>query len=196
MIGDLLDVSRIQANKLELVMGPCNLLSIVSDAVEDQHYSYPGRVINLLVPQQYQRLLVYGDRDRLGQVIHNYLTNALKYSAEDKPVVVRIEVNETARKARVSVTDEGPGLDLEEQKHVWERFYRVKGIAVQSGSGPGLGLGLHISQTIIRARQGTPGLDSMPGKGSTFWFELPLLEPLSSVSEESVSSHSEQSWKH
>jgi PAS domain S-box-containing protein len=195
MIGDLLDVSRIQANRLELVMGPCDLLSIVREAVEDQCYSAPGRVIRVSTPEQYQRLLVNGDRDRLGQVIHNYLTNALKYSTEDKPVIVRVEANEAARKARVSVTDEGPGLDLEEQKHVWERFYRVKGIAVLSGSGPGLGLGLHISQTIIQAHQGTTGLDSVSGKGSTFWFELPLLEPLPSVSEQSVPSHSEQSGK-
>ncbi|HEY0755788.1 MAG TPA: PAS domain S-box protein [Ktedonobacteraceae bacterium] len=172
MISDLLDVSRIQANKLELVLGPCNLLQVVYEAIKDQQYTVPERAITLNVLDN-QPVTIIGDADRLGQVIHNYLTNALKYSPPHQPVTVYI--TKKSHEVRVSVQDQGPGLTPEEQKRVWERFYRVKGIPALSG-GQGLGLGLHICSTIIVAHQGTCGLDSAPGKGSTFWFTLPLTQ--------------------
>ncbi|HXR66244.1 MAG TPA: PAS domain S-box protein [Ktedonobacteraceae bacterium] len=170
MISDLLDVSRIQANKLELVLGPCDLLQVVCDAVKDQQYNVPERVIAFNRPDEHP-ITVVGDADRLGQVVHNYLTNALKYSPPDRPIAVSIE--KKVCEVRVSVQDQGPGLTAEEQKHVWERFYRVKGIPALGG-GQGLGLGLHICRTIIEAHQGKFGLESTPGEGSTFWFALPL----------------------
>lgn len=172
MISDLLDVSRIQANKLELVMHSCNLAEIVSEAVEDQRYTVTKRVITLTMPSD-QEFIVVGDADRLGQVVHNYLTNALKYSPVDQPVAVRVEASDGA--VRVSVRDYGPGLSPEEQKHVWERFYRVKDLPTQGEASPGLGLGLHICRTILEAHQGSFGLESTPGQGCTFWFALPLL---------------------
>lgn len=183
MISDLLDVSRIQANKLELVMRPCNLTVIVNEAVEDQRYNAPGRLITLTMPRQ-APLVVQGDADRIGQVIHNYLTNALKYSPSDQPVIVSIELDEQKKMAYVLVRDRGPGLTPEEQRRVWERFYRVKDIAVQSEGGPGLGLGLHISRTIVEAHNGSLGLESTPGEGSTFWFALPVIDAPASSSEE------------
>jgi PAS domain S-box-containing protein len=175
MISDLLDVSRIQANKLELVMGPCSLETIVRQAVADQRYTTPTRPILLKTPAA-EPLMVIGDADRLGQVIHNYLSNALKYSPADQPVTVVLEKVQAA--ARVSVIDRGPGLPPEEQKCVWERFYRVKGIPAQGSSSPGLGLGLHICQMIMDAHHGSFGLESAPGQGSTFWFSLPLVPSL------------------
>jgi signal transduction histidine kinase len=78
--------------------------------------------------------------------------------------------------ARVAVRDEGIGVPLQEQARVWERFPRIMGSAVQSGSGVGLGLGLFICKTIIEGHHGQVGLDSVPGRGSTFWFSLPLAE--------------------
>jgi PAS domain S-box-containing protein len=182
MIGDLLDVSRIQANKMELVMGPCSLETIVRQAVADQRYTTPARTITLKTPGN-KSLMVIGDADRLGQVVHNYLSNALKYSPADQPVTVVIDKSKDL--AHVSVRDRGPGLPPEEQTRVWERFYRVKGITAQGGVGPGLGLGLHICQTIIEAHHGSIGLHSVPGQGSTFWFALPLVQSLPPSREQS-----------
>ena len=71
--------------------------------------------------------------------------------------------------------DEGPGLSLEEQQRVWDWFYRVPGVEVQSGSGVGLGLGLYICRTIIEEQGGHVGVESTPGEGSLFWFTLPLV---------------------
>ncbi len=77
----------------------------------------------------------------------------------------------------LSVRDQGPGLSLAEQEHIWERFYRVRGIEVQSGSGAssgGLGIGLYLCRTIIERHHGQVGVQSSPGKASNFWFTLPL----------------------
>ena len=115
---------------------------------------------------------------RIGQVVANYLTNALKYSSVDKPVTVSLEMEGPV--ARVSVQDEGPGLPPVEQERIWERFHRVRGVEVQTGSGIGLGLGLYISKTIITWHGGRVGVDSTPGQGSTFWFTLPLAQQQSS----------------
>lgn len=170
MIGDLLDVSRIQANKLELRMKPCDLATIVRQMVEDLRQVNHERTILLAEPGGVVPIIA--DRDRIGQVMHNYLTNALKYSPGDSPVATRLEVAGSV--ARVSVSDKGPGIPAEEHERIWERFYRVKGIEVQSGYDISLGLGLHICRTIIEHHHGEVGLESESGKGSTFWFTLPL----------------------
>jgi len=170
MISDLLDVSRIQANKLELRMRPCDLAAIVRQTVEDQRQVNHERTIALTVPGE--AVPIIADRDRIGQVVHNYLTNALKYSSGDSPVAVYLEV--TGAVARVSVSDKGPGIPAEEHEHIWERFYRVKGIEVQSGYDISLGLGLHLCRTIVERHHGEVGLKSESGNGSTFWFTLPL----------------------
>jgi signal transduction histidine kinase len=78
---------------------------------------------------------------------------------------------------RVWVRDQGPGIPFEAQEHIWERFHRVAGIPVQSGSGVGLGLGLYICKMIVERHGGQVGVQSAPGAGSTFWFLLPLEKP-------------------
>ncbi len=171
LVGDLLDVSRIQADKIELNMEPCDLITIVREAVQDQSQLTSSRTICLNLPAE-EIVPVVADADRIGQVVINYLTNALKYSAAVRPVEVSFQVEE--KMARVSVRDEGPGLSVEEQQYIWERFHQVERIKVQSGSSGGLGLGLHICRTIVERHQGQVGVESTPGEGSTFWFTLPL----------------------
>ncbi len=173
LVGDLLDVSRIQANMLELHIQPepCDLVAIVRESVEDQRRALPKRTLHLNAPSA-MRGSVMADPERIGQVVTNYLTNALKYSSVDRPVDITVSIE--GNLARVSVRDEGPGLSPEEQEHVWDHFYRVQGVEVQSGSSVGLGLGLHICRTIIEHHHGQVGMQSTPGEGSTFWFALPL----------------------
>jgi len=172
LINDLLDVSRIQMNKLELSLELCDLVTMVRATVKDQQYAETTSRLQIEEPAQ-KPLLVMADAERIGQVVNNYITNALKYSRADQPVVVGIEAEELV--ARVWVRDHGPGLTIEQQQRIWERFYQAPGIPVQSGSGIGLGLGLHICQILIGRHGGNVGVESAPGKGSTFWFTLPLL---------------------
>jgi signal transduction histidine kinase len=171
LVNDVLDVSRVRVGRLDLHQESTDLGMIVRRAVGEQRLATPTRMLLLQLPAA-QPVPVYADAGRLGQVVTNYLTNALKYSPVEQPVIVGLDVAD--HQARVWVRDQGPGLPLEEQVWIWERFHRVQGIEVQSGNGVGLGLGLHICRTIIERHQGQVGVESAPGQGSTFWFTLPL----------------------
>jgi signal transduction histidine kinase len=168
------DISRIQNGQLEVKLQPADLASIVERMGEEQRQIMPERTI-LLLCQPSGWIPVSADAERIGQVITNFLTNALKYSSEAAPVEVDVQVED--QQTRVWVRDQGPGIPPGEQAHIWERFHRVPGIEVQSGSGIGLGLGLHISKTIIERHHGQVGVKSTPGEGATFWFTLPLAVP-------------------
>ena len=171
LVNDLVDVSWIQAGQLELRLDQANLVAIVREAVEAQQQAAPERSIRFQPPADLSAP-VSVDAGRVEQVVTNYLTNALKYSPADQPVEMGVEVE--AEQVRVWVRDQGPGLPLAEQEHIWERFHRAKGVEVQSGTGVGLGLGLYISRIIVERHRGQIGVDSTPGQGATFWFTLPL----------------------
>jgi PAS domain S-box-containing protein len=173
LVNDLLDVSRVQAGKLEFHPEAVDLATIVREAADEQRQANPTRALILQFPTDLS-VPVIADADRIGQVVTNYLTNALKYSPAERPVNVGLAVE--GQQARVWVHDEGPGLPAEEQERVWERFHRARGIQVQSGTGVGLGLGLHVCRIIIERHQGQVGIESAPGQGSTFWFSLSLAE--------------------
>lgn len=170
LVLDLLDVSRIKAGKLELRPTRCDLRSIAAETIVDLSLNEPERSITVKQPET--PVIVLADPDRIGQVITNFLSNALKYSAPETPVAVTIEA--LGDTARLSVRDQGAGLPASEREHVWELFYRAPGIEVRSGSGVGLGLGLHISKTLVERHGGEVGVASEPGEGATFWFTLPL----------------------
>lgn len=171
LVGDLLDVTRIQANKFKMHLGTCDLEQIVREVVEEQR--------NVTAPQTIRAELadaetvpILADSERIRQVVANLLANALKYSPSDRPVEVYMHVEK--QKARVLVHDEGPGLPPEELERIWERFYSAPGIERRRASRVGLGLGLYISRAIIEQHGGEVGIESAPGAGSTFWFMLPL----------------------
>ena len=170
LIGDMLDTTRIQHGRLEFRMAPCDLDTLVSDMVHDQALLNPTRQIRWMATAC--TVPVIADAGRIEQVLTNYLSNALKFSRADQAVEVRLETTDGV--ARVSVHDEGIGVPLEEQAHLWERFYQAEAAAWQSGSQIGLGLGLYISKTIVERHHGQVGMQSAPGHGSTFWFILPL----------------------
>ncbi len=173
LINDLLDMSRIQAHKLEPHMERVDLVTVIQDVVQEQSRGAATRTI-LFEQHSENEIPVFADVDRIEQVITNYISNALKYSTVEKPVSVSLHVK--GHEVFVSVHDEGPGLPIGERINVFDRFYRVKGIEVKSGSGVGLGLGLYICRTIIELHQGQVGVESEEGKGSTFWFSLPLAD--------------------
>ncbi|GCE28662.1 hypothetical protein KDA_41460 [Dictyobacter alpinus] len=170
LVNDLLDISRILADRLELQMKMCDMVQIVQEVVANQRLLTPKHQINLFTT--ILELPIFADTGRVEQVIINYLTNALKYSDVSQPVEVSLRVE--GSNALVTVSDRGPGLTLEQQQHIWERFYQVPGTIVKSGSSIGLGLGLHISKQLIERQGGQVGVESIAGQGATFWFTLPL----------------------
>ena len=173
LIRDLVDSSRIHSSQLDLQKEPADLDAIVQETMENLQSAYPGRIIHLSMPEG-ERFPVLVDAERISQAISNYVTNALKYAPEDRPIEVRLE--QKGGRAFFSVQDYGPGLSASEQAHVWERFQRVEGIRRQRGFAVGLGLGLYICRAIIEQHQGEVGVESVKGEGSTFWFTLPLVE--------------------
>lgn len=116
---------------------------------------------------------VLADRNRIRQVITNYITNAIRYTSPDQPIHIGLTAQQDL--VRVWVRDTGPGLSQEAQKDIWLRYHQVKGAPVQSGSGKGLGLGLYICKTLIEQHNGACGVESSPGEGATFWFTLPIV---------------------
>lgn len=160
LIEDVLDVTRIQSGKLELRLATIDLGTVVREMVKAQRQAWPQREITLTLPAQ--PCAVLADADRIGQVVTNYLTNALKYSAPDTSVAVRMTC--TAQRVRVAVRDHGPGLPPDAITHIWEPFHQVEGIHQQSGSG--MGLGLHICQEIVARHSGQVGVASKVGQGS------------------------------
>ncbi len=176
LIDDLLDLSRIQTGHLDMHRAPSDLRAVLQDSVEEHRLAWPARSLSLELPDT--PVMVDIDADRIGQVVTNYVSNALKYSAPDRPVAVSLRV--ANGEATVRVRDEGPGLTPEQQQHIWDRYRRVQGVAIQDnaqGAGGGLGLGLYISRGIIEQHGGWVGVESAPSQGSTFWFTLPLEPP-------------------
>ena len=172
LVNDLVDVSRIVAGRLDLHCDPIDLVAVTRETVEEQRLLNPNRAITLATPPTGYTVPVVADADRVAQVITNYLTNALKYSHSHQPVDVSVGIARDGA-ATVRVHDYGPGLPPEESDRIWERFHRVPGIMVRSGSGIGLGLGLYIVSEIVARHGGRVGVESAPGHGATFWFTLP-----------------------
>ncbi|HEU5230093.1 MAG TPA: HAMP domain-containing sensor histidine kinase, partial [Ktedonobacteraceae bacterium] len=180
LVKDLLEISRIQADRLSFHPTPCNLATILLEAVEDLLTTVPQRLIHSDVSPT-DSVPVMADEARIRQVISNYLSNAHQYSPADRPIVAQLTID--GEHVRIAIRDEGPGLSPEEQGRIWERFYRVQWIERQHSNGVGLGLGLYICQIIIEQHKGQVGVESTPGDGSTFWFTLPLAHPPASGSE-------------
>jgi PAS domain S-box-containing protein len=173
LINDLLDLAHILQDKVTLQLTVFDLIRLVNETVRDYQRAYPNRLITLDLPEQ-DAIPVYADRDRVQQVLNNYLMNALKFAPVTEPIQIGI-VREEA-KVRVWVQDRGPGLAKEQQANVWKRLYQVSHTPVQSGFQGGLGLGLYLCRQLIQRQQGSVGVESIPGEGATFWFTLPVSE--------------------
>lgn len=170
LVGDLLDTTRISAGRLEFSLVPCDLAEIAREAADEQAMVHATSRIVTALPSH--PVLVLGDPTRLGQVVENLLTNALKYSNEEHTVELSL-VAEQGR-GHLRVRDSGVGIPLESRERLFERFYRVPSTQVQSGSGVGLGLGLFIARQIVDQHGGEISVESVPGEGTTFHVLLPL----------------------
>ncbi len=171
LVNTLLEGSRINANTIDLLFEVSELDTLLREVVQDLRHIPKERVVHMDIPEG-ESILVMADVTRVKQVVVHLLSNAHKYSPLEERIEIALKVE--GNTARVSVHDAGPGIPANEHNKIWERYYRVPDIDVQNGSEIGLGLGLHISRTIIEQHHGRIGVQSTPGSGSTFWFTLPL----------------------
>lgn len=167
LINDLLDVSRMEAGKLDLVKEKFNLSELVREVVGDiQELSKHKRII---VEDSLQGK-VLADKHRISQVITNLISNAIKYSPGNDRIYVK--VFSRAHSVGMTVQDFGIGINKKDLRKIFERFFQVdNGL---SKSGTGLGLGLYISHEIIKRHDGEIWVESQKGKGSIFGFSLPI----------------------
>jgi two-component system, OmpR family, phosphate regulon sensor histidine kinase PhoR len=166
LINDLLDVSKIQAGRLEYKMTDINLADMVKAGVESAIEMYPDYIIESNVEPE---LPAHGNPERLEQVLNNLVSNAAKYSRSGSKIMIEGKVLDG--NVHVLVTDEGIGLSDEQREKIFERFYRVED---KTYSASGLGMGLYISTEIIKHHKGQINVHSQLGKGSTFYFTLPV----------------------
>jgi PAS domain S-box-containing protein len=167
LVSDLLDVSKIQGGKLELGMESFDFLALVAETVEMvQPLTTTHQVI---LNGDFEQLPIYADRQRIEQVIINLLNNAIKYSPKaDK---VEVSVLRSEDELTVVIKDFGIGISAEQQQLIFSRFFRAEGLAPHMS---GLGLGLYISKEIVDRHKGRIGVRSEPGKGSEFYFSIPV----------------------
>ncbi|TRO66446.1 PAS domain-containing sensor histidine kinase [Christiangramia sabulilitoris] len=168
LISEMLDLSRIEQNELELQKTEFNLNEHVEELVEDLKYSNKDIEIEI---QNDCDCDVVADRDRIGQVIINFVTNALKYTPDGNRVEIRV-FNESPDNVAVTVKDFGIGIDEKEQQQIFKRFYRVSGN--KDDTYAGFGIGLYLSSKIIERHNGKIMVNSAIGEGSEFTFTLPI----------------------
>lgn len=170
LIGDLLDITRMEIGTLPLKKTAFPLQELVTETIKDILATGPAHQINFN-DEKDSALIVYADRDRITQVLNNLLTNAIKYS----PGTDRVEVGlqENLGRAVISVRDYGIGMNADELTRIFERFYRVLGDDEQTY--PGFGIGLYIVKDIMDRHDGQVWAESTKNEGSTFYLALPLI---------------------
>ncbi|HEX4802400.1 MAG TPA: PAS domain-containing sensor histidine kinase, partial [Myxococcaceae bacterium] len=167
IVDDLLDLSSIQSGRLELQVRPVSVNELLSKSIASQAFSAEQKEIHLESSVAADLDHIEVDPDRIGLVLNNLLSNAIRHTPEGGRV--SIHVGRSGGATRFEVTDTGEGIAPEYHKRVFEKFFRVPGNASSGGAG----LGLSISRDIVEAHGGEIGLQSRPGHGSTFWFTVP-----------------------
>ncbi len=169
LVSELLDLSRIDSGRLELNKTIFDLGDLMEETVQDVRYTTSRHAI--IVHNDYEgKAMVYGDKDRIGQVFLNLLTNAIKYSPEAYSIEIRMVGDKNT--VAISVRDFGIGIDKKDHQKIFERFYRVEGKSELTF--PGFGIGLFIAGEIIQRHQGTITVQSEKEVGSLFTVTLPV----------------------
>lgn len=169
LIEDMLDISRIQHGMLSIRPQPTDLGELARRVVADFEGQYQQSPQQVPLQLQAQPGIVgHWDDSRIAQVLINLLSNALRYG-QGKPVRVDVDVDDEGR-ARLTVTDQGPGIPAEDQRRIFQQFERLAATA----KAPGMGLGLFISQQFVQAHGGHIAVHSAPGQGARFEVLLPL----------------------
>ena len=167
LVSDLLDVSKIEAGKLQLAHESFDLRDLLNESIELIELSHREHRITLKT--SIEHLIVQGDPQRIEQVLINLMTNAIKYAPSSFDIDISLECAENS--VKIGVKDKGIGLQTDNLEQIFSRFYRVDGLSPHMS---GLGIGLYISREIIERHNGKIWVESDYGHGSTFWFTLPV----------------------
>ncbi|MGZ3872306.1 MAG: PAS domain-containing sensor histidine kinase [Mucilaginibacter sp.] len=167
LIYGFLDLSKLESGKLRLKITTFDINKLIEDVMADSNYASLGRIVKFKPTGE---IIVNADIEKIGQVIGNFLSNAFKYSNKESPVTITSSREDS--NIKVSVTDRGIGIKLKDQEKLFQRFYRVDSEKMKNISG--FGIGLYLSSEIIQRHKGKIGVISKEGRGSTFYFTLPV----------------------
>ena len=165
IVDDLLDLSRIQAGKVEVSLTPLSAKTVLDAAVAAKSDAARDAGVRLEEKVREPVLPVLVDPDRIGLVFDNLIGNAIRHSPPGGHIEIRAQPDD--QRVLFEVKDQGPGISPEYRQRIFEKFFRVPGT-----KGEGIGLGLYISHEIVAAHGGEMGVESAPGEGSRFWFTL------------------------
>lgn len=181
LVNDLLDLSKLQAGTRRPVMERFDLTETVESVMSRYRKltEKDGYRISLSVDRSVE---VNADRTMILQVIYNLINNAVNYTGDDKTVSVVQRLSDDGERVRVSVTDTGEGIPADRIPYIWDRYYKID--KVHRRAMIGTGLGLSIVKWILESHHTTYGVESTPGEGSTFWFELPVVSGVSDNADE------------
>lgn len=171
LIKDLLDVSKIQSGQLQLNFQLFNIDELLDETISS--FQLVSSTHQIIRKDRLDNEMIFADRQRIEQVLVNLLSNAIKYSPGESEVLVNAKKEDN--QLIIKVRDFGIGVPPEEQANIFERFYRTKGLAIHIS---GFGLGLYICRDIINRHHGKIWVET-EGKGSAFYFSLPLQIPVS-----------------
>ncbi len=166
LIHGFLDISKLEPGKLQLKREIFDINKLIRDSVAE------SRLLNnthVLIFDNHCEVSGDADREKIGQVISNLISNSIKYSAKGSDIFLHCEVLEND--ILVSVKDEGIGIKIKDQEKVFQRFYRAEDEDMRNITG--FGIGLYLSSEIIQRHKGKIWVESEEGKGSTFYFSLP-----------------------
>lgn len=172
LVTDLLDTSKIQADKLILEAKKFNLDELIENTIKDLNPTFTDG--HKIIFKNKIQVEVKGDKDRINQVLTNLINNAVKYSPEKSEII--INMIHRRRNVIVSVKDSGVGIDSSLLKSIFDRFYQAGNKLKTQPNMPSLGLGLYIASKIINKHRGKIWATSQKGKGSTFYFSLPTVK--------------------
>jgi PAS domain S-box-containing protein len=175
LIGDLLDVTKIQSGRLVVQEEEYDLAALVNEIVADMQLTSAHHTI---IKKSDGPIMMYGDKERTGQVITNLISNAIKYSPRGGDIIITTTVGE--KDVTVCVQDFGIGISAGHINKVFEQFFRVSGDGDHTY--PGLGLGLYICGEIIKRQGGKIWAESTKGEGSSFYFSLPKKKSAEEIS--------------
>lgn len=174
LINDLLDLSRIEAGRVEVRRASLPLTALAEEVAEHLKQLAAEKLIRIEVPPPDPQMTVWADRDKVTQVLMNLIGNAVKFTPQDGKVIVAIEKNGNDY-IQISIADNGPGIRPEEADKIFSKFYQVANVDKQKPQGSGLGLA--ISKALVEMHGGKIWVESKLGRGSTFYFTLPAQQP-------------------
>ncbi|MDR0968922.1 MAG: hypothetical protein LBM67_00075 [Lentimicrobiaceae bacterium] len=169
LISDILDISKMESGTLDIFQNDVNVNQLCREIVQSYRFKMADTEVKLIFDEQLPPYVILSDKNRLTQIISNFINNALKFTIKGS-ITLGYSLNEQKNKINFFVKDTGKGIAKEDQKAIFDRFVKLDNFAV------GTGLGLSICKNLVTQMGGEIGVESEVGKGSCFWFSHPYSE--------------------